>query len=88
MKAVDGFEPTIKLLQSHALPLGYAATTLTIISKFKDKSKNFYSFSDFTPQGKMKSPKHFFLELFFFSQSIIAINLLLFLKLEYVFLGQ
>lgn len=27
MKAVDGFEPTIKLLQSRALPLGYTAIT-------------------------------------------------------------
>ena len=32
MKAVDGFEPTIKLLQSRALPLGYTATTLIILS--------------------------------------------------------
>ena len=32
MKAVDGFEPTIKLLQSRALPLGYTATTFTILS--------------------------------------------------------
>ena len=31
-KAVDGFEPTIKLLQSRALPLGYTATTLIILS--------------------------------------------------------
>ena len=31
MKAVDGFEPTIKLLQSRALPLGYTDTTLTIL---------------------------------------------------------
>lgn len=32
MKAVDGFEPTIKLLQSRALPLGYGAlTTFSII---------------------------------------------------------
>ena len=30
MKAVDGFEPTIKLLQSRALPLGYTAATLTV----------------------------------------------------------
>ena len=28
MKAVDGFEPTIKLLQSRALPLGYRAILL------------------------------------------------------------
>ena len=33
MKAVDGFEPTIKLLQSRALPLGYTAITDTILSK-------------------------------------------------------
>ena len=33
MKAVDGFEPTIKLLQSRALPLGYTAITNTILSK-------------------------------------------------------
>ena len=32
MKAVDGFEPTIKLLQSRALPLGYTAATLIILS--------------------------------------------------------
>ena len=32
MKAVDGFEPTIKLLQSRALPLGYTAATLTILA--------------------------------------------------------
>ena len=32
LKAVDGFEPTIKLLQSRALPLGYTATTLIILS--------------------------------------------------------
>jgi hypothetical protein len=31
-KAVDGFEPTIKLLQSRALPLGYTAATLIILS--------------------------------------------------------
>ncbi len=31
-KAVDGFEPTIKLLQSRALPLGYTATTDYILS--------------------------------------------------------
>jgi hypothetical protein len=30
-KAVDGFEPTIKLLQSRALPLGYTALTFNII---------------------------------------------------------
>ena len=30
-KAVDGFEPTIKLLQSRALPLGYTAITFIII---------------------------------------------------------
>ena len=35
MKAVDGFEPTIKLLQSRALPLGYTAITDTILSKKK-----------------------------------------------------
>jgi hypothetical protein len=32
LKAVDGFEPTIKLLQSRALPLGYTAATLIILS--------------------------------------------------------
>ena len=32
IKAVDGFEPTIKLLQSRALPLGYTAATLIILS--------------------------------------------------------
>ena len=31
LKAVDGFEPTIKLLQSRALPLGYTASTFTIL---------------------------------------------------------
>ncbi len=31
-RAVDGFEPTIKLLQSRALPLGYTATTYSILS--------------------------------------------------------
>jgi hypothetical protein len=31
MKAVDGFEPTIKLLQSRALPLGYTAITDNIL---------------------------------------------------------
>ena len=35
MKAVGGFEPTIKLLQSRALPLGYTAITDTILSKKK-----------------------------------------------------
>ena len=30
-KAVDGFEPTIKLLQSRALPLGYTAITNNIL---------------------------------------------------------
>ena len=30
-KAVDGFEPTIKLLQSRALPLGYTAITFLIL---------------------------------------------------------
>ena len=30
-KAVDGFEPTIKLLQSRALPLGYTAITDIIL---------------------------------------------------------
>ena len=34
-QAVDGFEPTIKLLQSRALPLGYTAITDTILSKKK-----------------------------------------------------
>ena len=33
IEAVDGFEPTIKLLQSRALPLGY--TALTFIIPFK-----------------------------------------------------
>ena len=33
IKAVDGFEPTIKLLQSRALPLGYTAITETILPK-------------------------------------------------------
>lgn len=33
MKAVDGFEPTIKLLQSRALPLGYTAITFIILSQ-------------------------------------------------------
>lgn len=32
-KAVDGFEPTIKLLQSHALPLGYTATTILLYTR-------------------------------------------------------
>ena len=31
-KAVDGFEPTIKLLQSRALPLGYTAVTYNIVT--------------------------------------------------------
>ena len=31
IEAVDGFEPTIKLLQSRALPLGYTALTFNII---------------------------------------------------------
>lgn len=31
IKAVDGFEPTIKLLQSRALPLGYTAITNNIL---------------------------------------------------------
>ena len=31
IEAVDGFEPTIKLLQSRALPLGYTALTFIII---------------------------------------------------------
>ena len=35
IKAVDGFEPTIKLLQSRALPLGYTAITETILPKKK-----------------------------------------------------
>ena len=42
MKAVDGFEPTIKLLQSRALPLGYTAITDTILSKKKDSSSLFH----------------------------------------------
>ena len=37
IKAVDGFEPTIKLLQSRALPLGYTAITETILPKKKQK---------------------------------------------------
>ena len=32
VKAVDGFEPTIKLLQSRALPLGYTAITYNIVT--------------------------------------------------------
>jgi hypothetical protein len=32
IKAVDGFEPTIKLLQSRALPLGYTAVTYNIVT--------------------------------------------------------
>jgi hypothetical protein len=32
-KAVDGFEPTIKLLQSRALPLGYTATTIPLYNR-------------------------------------------------------
>ena len=32
IKAVDGFEPTIKLLQSRALPLGYTAITYNIVT--------------------------------------------------------
>ncbi len=43
MKAVDGFEPTIKLLQSRALPLGYTAITDTILSKNKDSVKSLSS---------------------------------------------
>ena len=32
IKAVDGVEPTIKLLQSRALPLGYTAITNIIVT--------------------------------------------------------
>ena len=32
IEAVDGFEPTIKLLQSRALPLGYTAITYNIVT--------------------------------------------------------
>ena len=33
IKEVDGFEPTIKLLQSRALPLGYTATTIPLYNR-------------------------------------------------------
>lgn len=31
MEAPDGFEPTVRELQSHALPLGYGAVTFNIL---------------------------------------------------------
>jgi hypothetical protein len=33
MEAPAGFEPAIKLLQSHALPLGYGASTINFTIK-------------------------------------------------------
>ena len=42
MKAVDGFEPTIKLLQSRALPLGYTAITIILYIIGLEKSTQSY----------------------------------------------
>lgn len=39
IKVTDGFEPTIRELQSHALPLGYVATLYYIQNKNKNDSK-------------------------------------------------
>ena len=43
IKAVDGFEPTIKLLQSRALPLGYTALTFIIIPFKLNLVNSFFS---------------------------------------------
>ena len=32
LEGLDGFEPTIKVLQTHALPLGYSPIALLIIA--------------------------------------------------------
>lgn len=57
MKAVDGFEPTIKLLQSRALPLGYTAITDTILSKKKRFVKSLSSNVCVPFWEKLKSPR-------------------------------
>ena len=43
IEAVDGFEPTIKLLQSRALPLGYTALAFIIIPFKLNLVNSFFS---------------------------------------------
>ncbi len=52
VEAAPGFEPGIKVLQTRALPLGYAATTIQLFTRKKvnilNVAENSYSAS-FTP---------------------------------------
>jgi hypothetical protein len=52
LEAAPGFEPGIKVLQTRALPLGYAATTIQLFTRKKvnilNVAENSYSAS-FTP---------------------------------------
>ena len=58
IEAVDGFEPTIKLLQSRALPLGYTALTFIIIPFKLNLVNSFFSENVSFPAFKRHATKY------------------------------
>ena len=50
LEARTGFEPVIRVLQTHALPLGYRAATKLLYKKKCQKAINFF-LSPMTPTG-------------------------------------